>query len=288
MNLKALLQSAIPGWEGKLAVHHICYLGDGHVHRSVPYNATDPKIVAKKLALMQSIGVDTVICTWQGPWATSCHEDMLMTAAKCSELGMTFALLLDPGGMQKWTSGLTAAQITANVEAALSDPGTQAVLNGDSCVPEKYILDFNTGATLATLATAFPTLSFLAQSTGFSWPMIPWNQSSYASMNANSLMQIPGICSYFNDAGQPLPVGVQTEAAWISGGSQRNWANSVWGGGARILEHQGGQFLQLQLPTISKTAPYIAVVTWDDYDEQSSGPLEYAVALENGVNWSVL
>lgn len=284
MNLKSLLFDR--GYTGRIAVHHICYLGDGHVHRSVPYNALSPKVVAKKLQLMQGAGVDTVIATWQGPWAVSGHQDMLMTAAKCSELGMRFMLLLDPGGMQRWTSGLTSGQITANVTQALYDPGTQAVLSGDSYVPERYILDFNTGASLSTLAAQFPTLTFLQQNLGFSWPMIPWNASGYAAVNANPQMRIPGVCSYFNDAGQPLPVGVQTQAQWVAAGSQRDWASSVWGGPARILEHQAGQFLESQLAAVPLTAPYVAWVTWDDYDEQSSGPMEYMVALENGVDWS--
>ena len=75
MTSKQLVQTAIPGWQGRLAAHHVGYLADGHVHRAVPYNATDPKVVAKKLELMQSDGVDIVIETWQGVYAQSCNLD---------------------------------------------------------------------------------------------------------------------------------------------------------------------------------------------------------------------
>lgn len=287
MTFKQMLQQQVKGWAGKLAVHHVGYLSDGHVHRGVPYNNVDPKVIKQKLELMQSIGVDTVITTWQGPWAVNCHEDAMLTCEFCEEFGMTFALLLDPGGMQKWQSGLTQTQITANVQAALSDPGAQAMVNSDAYVSEKYVLDFNTGASLVQLEADFP-LNFIEQNVGFSWPMIPWNQSGYAAMNALATMKIPGICAYFNDAGQPLPVGVSTQAAWVAAGSQRDYSKSVWGGPARVLDHQGGQFLFNQLGTIQASAPYIAVVTWDDYDEQSSGPLEAVVAAAAGVNWFAL
>lgn len=285
MNLKSVIQSFLPGWQGKLAVHHVGYLGDGHVHRSVPYNALNPDIIFKKASLMQELGVDTVITTWQGPWATACHKDAMAWSALCKELGMTFALLLDPGGMQKWTAGLTPAQITANVVEALNDPGTQVMLHRNSYVPEMYVLDFNTGADLVSLTSSFPGLHFLPQSTGFSWPMIPWNQAGYVAMNSNPAMKIPGVCGYFNDAGMPLPKGIQSESEWAAQGSKRDYSQSVWGGPARILEHQSGEFLISQLYSIQKTSPYIAVVTWDDYDEQSTGPLEAWAAVLNGIDW---
>src|ERR1017187_3395110 len=151
MNSKQMVQAAIPGWTGRLAAHHVGYLADGHVHRAVPYNATDPKVIAKKLELMQGDGVDVVIETWQGPWATSCHLDATLTAAMCATMGMEFALLLDPWCAKLSAKGQTA-NFTANVPAALQYASTQTMLNGSNYVPEKYILDFGTGADLGALA----------------------------------------------------------------------------------------------------------------------------------------
>lgn len=297
MNLKSLLQAQIPNWIGKLAVHHVGYLGDGHVHRAVPYPANDPKIVTQKLLLMQSIGVDVVIETWQGPWAPACHQDALLFSSGCTKLGMQFALLLDPGGMRKWASNPTQAQITSNVEAALKDSGTQSMLNASSYISPKYILDFNTGANLTTLASAFPSLKFLAQGQGFSWVSIPnvtdstlRNQaavSNLKSQHANPNMTIASFCESFDDSGMPLPAGVQSQSVFDAAGGKRDLTQSVWGGPARILESFSGQFMQQQLATIPPTVPIIACVTWDDYDEQSSGPLERIVAFTQGVNLSV-
>lgn len=300
MNSKQLVQQVLPGWTGKLAAHHIGYLGDGHVHRAVPYTATDPKVIAAKLGLMQADGVDVVIETWQGPWATSCNQDAITTSQMCAKLGMEFALLLDPGGMQKWQSGLTEAQITANVVAALTAPTTVAMLNNPAYVTNKYILDFNTGANLVQLAADFPSYKFLAQGAGFSWIAIPptsitdspaknaWAVANLAAQHANPAMTIASFCAGFNDSGMPLPQGVQSQATFDADGGVRDLTQSVWGGPARILESFAGMFSQQQIATINPTTPIVAILTWDDYDEQSSGPREKVLAETSGINWSSL
>jgi hypothetical protein len=297
MNSKQLIQSVIPNWNGRLAAHHVGYLGNGAVHRGVPYNATDPKVVAKKLSLMQSDGVDIVIETWQGIYAQSCNLDAGLTAAMCVEFGMQFMLLLDP-----WCAKLNAGGVispsTANVTASLLAASTQAIINSSCYAPEKYVLDFNTGADLTTLAFQLPSLKFLAMNQGFSWITIPTitdsplrNAAAVANLAAqhnNPAMKVASFCSSFDDSGMPLPAGVSTQAAFDAAGGQRDLTQSVWGGPARILESFSGELALQQLATIPATMPIIAMITWDDYDEQSSGPREKILAEEQGVNWAAL
>lgn len=298
MTSKELVQKALPTWNGRLAAHHVGYLADGKVHRAVPYVATNPKVIAQKLALMQSDGVDIVIETWQGPWAASCNLDAILTCALCADLGMQFCLLLDPW-CAKLNSKGQSNDYTNNVIAALQYPSTQAMLNASSYLPEKYVLDFTTGADLAVLGKAFPTLRFLEQNNGFSWIAIPpasitdsplknaWAVSNLKAQHANPAMKIASFCDSFNDSGQPLPVGVPTQAAFDAAGGNRNWDVGVWGNvPARVLESFEGQFAQQQLATINPATPIVAILTWDDPDEQSSGPREKVLAEENGIVWA--
>lgn len=300
MTSKELVQKTLPTWNGRLAAHHMGYLADGKVHRAVPYVATNPKVIAQKLALMQSDGVDIVIETWQGPWATSCHLDATLTCAMCAQLGMQFCLLLDPWCARLNSKG-QSTDYTGNVTAALQFASTQTMLSASSYVPEKFVLDFNTGADLVALGKAFPTLRFLEQGNGFSWIAIPppsitdsplknaWAISNLKAQHANPAMKIASFCDSFNDSGQPLPVGVQSQTAFDAAGGNRNWNVGVWGNvPARVLESFEGQFAEQQLATINPETSIVAILTWDDPDERSSGPREAIVAEERGVDWSTL
>jgi hypothetical protein len=299
MTSKELVRQSIPGWEGRLAAHHVAYLGDGHVHRDVPYNATDPKVIAKKLDLMQSDGIDIVIATWQGIYATSCNLDATLMSAACAQRGMQFALLLDPWCAKLSYSG-SNTNYTQNVTTSLQAASTQTMLNASSYMPEKYVLDFNTGANLAALGKTFKTLNFLAMGVGFSWIAIPpttitdspaknaWAVANLKSQHANPAMKIASFCDGFNDSGMPLPAGVQSQAAFDAAGGVRDLTQSVWGGPARILGGFAGLFAQQQLATIPVSMPVVTILTWDDHDERSSGPREAQVAKEYGINWPSL
>jgi hypothetical protein len=281
-----------PDFKGRLAGHHVCYLGDGHVHRALPYNANDPAIVAKKVGLMQSNGFNINIGTWQGPWATACHAEAQLTAAQCAADGLQFALLLDPGGMQRWRANQSTAQITANTVQALNDAGTQKILHAANYIPEKYVLDFNTGADLTHLKSVFPALNFLKMGEGFSWPSIPSITESKArnlacvanlkGQNAHTNMKIPGLCFGFNDSGQPLPVGVQSQTNFDLAGGVRDYSKGTWGNPARILEGFGGLFFQQQL-AVTPAKDIWAIVTIDDVDEQTA--IEERMAEAAGLVW---
>ena len=315
-NWKAVIQAALPGWKGLLAGHHVSYLANGNVHRGVPYVATNLAVMKQKLALMQAAGFDIVLSTWQGIYAPSSNLDVVMMAPLCADYGMKFAFVLDPWCAKLSAKGTTAPS-TANVAASLAAASTQAILNGSTYLSPKYILDFGTGANLSTLAGQFKNLVFLAKNQGFSWITIPTEPNSTTpitnstlrnaaaisvlkAQNGNPAMKIPSVCTEFNDAGQPLPPGVSTQSAFNAAGGARNYAQSVWSPynsaqpesetnpsqPARVMESFAGQFFLQQLAVTPVSAPIIAIVTIDDYDEQSSGPLEKRLAEEAGLVWA--
>jgi hypothetical protein len=295
MDLKDTIRKVLPTWNGRLACHHVGYNANGQVHRAIPYNANSPAVIAQQVEMMQDAGIDVVVITWQGTLAAACNTNAMLFAAACADVGMQFALLLDPWCAKLAPTGGSNTNYTANVIASLKASTTQAMLNSSAYLPEKFVLDFNTGANLAVLGTTFPTLKFLAQGSGFSWISIPTITDSVArnasavanlkSQHANAAMKVASVCFSFNDAGQPLPVGVSTQAQFEAAGGNRNYANSTWGGPSRILDSFAGQFGQQQLATINPATPIIAIITWSDYEEQSSGPFEKVLAEQSGIVW---
>lgn len=278
------------GKEMKLLAHVMPWFGDGNIHRMNSYLSNDPYVIARQLDVMQKTkingsSIDGVILTWQGPLAPFQHSTAEQMVVQCGERGLLFALLMDP-----WIAKIGTGTPTQLVTNALNDPTTQAIINAPAYLPEKYVLDFTTGADLATLGTMFPTLKFLAQKQGFSWPdwnsALPnsgqqnaWCISDLQSQNASAAMKIPAVFRGFNDAGQPTPVGVAL-SAWTG---TRNYSESVWGGNpARVLDTQGGSLFFDSWDAIPKSAGYAAFVTWNDYDEGTE--IESAAAMFAGVN----
>src|ERR1700723_3307192 len=218
---------------------------------------------ASTIAGMRIAGV---LMTWQGPLVAFQHSTAVEMCAQCAERGMLFGLVLDP-----WCAKTGPGTLTTNVQNALLNSTTQAMLNSTAYLPEKFVLDFSTGADLATLGAAFPSLKFLAQNTGFSWISIPSgtmtsdarNAAAVANLkvqNANPAMQIPGVCREFNDAGPRTPPG---EGLANRTGTRDN-TQSVWGGApARVLDNQGGNFFYAQLAVTPMTAPSLGLITWN-------------------------
>jgi hypothetical protein len=82
----------------------------------------------------------------------------------------------------------------------------------------------------------------------------------------------------FMDAGMPTPPGIDSNpSAWTG---TRDYSSSVWGPSyncgvnpasgampARVLDSQGGKLFFDYFATVPGAAPYLAVVTWNDYDE---------------------
>lgn len=262
----------------KLLVHMMPWFGDGSIHRMDRYISNDPKVITQQLNCMQAttiagMRVGGVIMTWQGVLAKFQHSTTLEVSKQCNDRGLLFALLIDP-----WCAKLGSNGATINVQNSIQDPSVQGMLNSPYYIPEKYILDFNSGARLDLLSQSFPTLNFLPKNKGFSWINIPastsFNVSSkdknalavmdLISQHSNPLMKIPSICKEFKDAGAPTPPASKLPT-WAG---VRDYSLSVWGDQpCRNLDNQGGNFLQDQLLTIPYAFKYLAYVTWNDYDE---------------------
>jgi hypothetical protein len=274
----------------KLLVNVMPWFGDGHIHRMDRYISNDPATITKQLNVMQAstingMRISGVLMTWQGPLAAFQHQTALNMCQQCSQRGMLFGLVMDP-----WCAklGITSDR-TTNVQNALDNATTQTMLNSPAYLPEKFVCDFNTGANLVTLATAFPKLKFLQFGTGFSWPTINMNipnsdarnlacVNSLKQQNASKLMMIPGICPKFNDAGMPSPKGVQL-GSWSGA---RDYTTSVWGDQpARVLDGHGGNFFFDQLAVTPMTCPYLGDVTWNDYDEGTA--IEQDLSISCGI-----
>lgn len=263
----------------KLLVHVMGWFGDGQIHRQDSYVSNNAQTIANQINVMKSarifgLPVSGVIMTWQGPLATFQHSAAQQWCTQCQQRGLLFGLLMDPWIAKLGSPGNATVDIN-NVINALNDPTSQAMLNSSCYLPEKFVLDDNTGVNLTTLAGSFPTLKFLAQGTGFAWPSINMGIANSDSRNAacvsnlqaqhsNSLMKIAAVGLGFNDAGQPTPSGV-TLAAWTG---TRDLTQSVWGGQvSRYLDTHAGKLFFDQFATVPGGAPYLAYVTWNDYDE---------------------
>lgn len=260
----------------KLLVHMMPWFGDGNIHRMTAYNSNNPKTITRQLDCMQATEIsgkriEGVIVTWQGIFAKFQHAAMLEINKQCTERGMLFALLIDP-----WCAKLGGNGPTANVIQSLHDSAVQTLINGsDYYLPEKFVLDFNSGANLSQLVAAFPEMNFLSLGSGFGWPRIDMtiadsmkrNAASIADLvkqNANTAMKIPAICKGFMDAGKPIgpPSSPFTGA--------RDYSQSVWGGPTRVLDTQAGTYFMDTFNTLDISDPYCAVVTWNDYDEMTA------------------
>lgn len=257
------------------------WFGDGNIHRVNSYVSNDPAVIDRQITVLQGTKIQNeiirgVIMTWQGPFASFQHSTVTQWCTQCEARRMLFVLLMDP-----WIAKINSTgDPTTTTINALNDPSSQAMFNNPAYIPEKYVLDFNTGANLATLASHFPSLHFLQQGVGFSWPSINMsipnpvsrNASSVSNLNSqnqNAGMKIPGFLGLrFDDSGYPTPAGVSL-ANWTG---TRDYNSSVWGGGNRVLEDQGGklpldQWGVTQNPSIPSSVPYAAIVTWNDHDE---------------------
>lgn len=279
----------------QLLVHVMPWFGDGNIHRMNRYVSNQAAVIQQQINVIRATRIQGriisgVILTWQGPLAAFSHSAVTQWSSLCTQNNMLFCLLLDPWIAKLGSPGNATPQ-AINVINALNDPSSQAMLNAPSYVPEKFVLDFNVSGGQFNMQTAvapsFPSLTFLEQGAGFSWPSINMtipnsnsrNAASVAqlkSQNSNAAMRIPGICMGFDDTGMPTPPGT-TSATWTG---TRDWNTSVWGtnlasaGGpvARVLDAQGGNFFYDQVdPAVTPLgAPYWGYVTWNDYDERTA------------------
>lgn len=273
------------GFNGHVATHVMPWHGEPtHIHRCA-YYSNNPATVSQQLDLMELVGIDTVLLTWQGARVPFGQSTFLELSKQCAARGMLFGLVLDPGvGKYFLKPGESKEQA---IISSLTDPAVQNVLNGPAYLPEKYILDFSTGADFSQVAPSVPGFSFLSWHVGFSWPNTMMgstqltNAQSLAQVqkdNAKSTMMVPGLMPNFNDGGYPLPPGVKPAA--FTG--TRDFTHSVWSQStpARALDNVSGSFFFDQLAITPKKAPYVALITWNDYEEGTA--IEHWVSILTG------
>lgn len=251
LSLKTALNAT--GWNGLLLTHVMGWFGDSHYHPMTRYRSNDPYTIHKQLDVMQAVGIDGVILTWQGVTVNPLlHQTACEMSFQCAERGMKFILLLDP-----WISK-GSTNLEQPIIDSLNDSSTQHILNSPSYVPEKYVLDFGTGANFSTISKTLPNLQFLMRHTGYSWPEITNTLQTLTADNANPAMKIPGLCLKFFDGGLPNAQGVI------------DYNTQTWGSGvARSIEDQAGNFFHDQVAVTPKAAPYAAIVTWNDFNERT-------------------
>jgi hypothetical protein len=299
LNFKQSLQANIIGWNGKALAHMQGWFGETElingvatpkVHRVNRYLSNDPKVVKAQLDVMQAVGFDGITVDWQGALVNPfLHAATIALWEGCMEHQMLFCLMLDPW-IAKQQPNPTQAVITQ-----LQSVDCQRMLNSPCYLPEGFIIEFDLAAsavvTVATVQAAMPNNPLLSWHTGFSWPNIPSGQPFNPQNPANAIaalgvdnvkptMKIAGVNVFFNDGGNPLPVGVM--APQFTG--TRDYNTSVWGastGANRVFDHQAGNYFFDQLAVTPATVPYIGLATWNDSDEQTG--VEHVLAAFSGV-----
>lgn len=267
------------GWNGIGFVHLMGWFGSpGHYYPMTAYQSNNPLTIGKQLSLYHKAGVGGVCLTWQGVTVNPfLHQVAIEMSQQCAEREMLFALCLDPWICKTPVAGKTKEQVVA---ASLNDPTVQTILNSPSYIPEKYILDFGTGANLVTLGSMFPKLNFLAQNTGFAWPPIQDPIPSIGHMNNLVTMRCPAFFSRFFDGGVPSTAPA-LQAATRGGGAGKDYNASQWStpgsNDSRCIESQAGNVAILSAATIPITSKYAFYVTGNDYSERTE--IESALAL---------
>lgn len=259
------------GWTGSGLVHVMGWFGNaGHTFPMTVYNSNNPLTISKQLTIMQKCGVSGAILTWQGVTVSPyLHSVAVEMSQQCSERGMLFALLMDPWICETPVPGKTKEQL---IQASLNDPSVQTILNAPSYLPEKYVLDFNTGANLSTLGLMFPKLTFLAQNTGFAWSPIQNAVTGTSNQNNLPSMKMPVICSSFDDSGSPttnpaLANPGRGDDAGLDCNTSR-WSNPGTND-ARRIENQAGTIGLSMAASIPITSKYACYMTWNDYTERT-------------------
>lgn len=280
VSLKNVLWRA--GIQGKLLAHVMVWFGDGNVHRMNAYQSNSPAVMVEQLDLMQAVGIEGVIVTWQGAQKKFSHEASIELCMQCGERKMLFGILLDPAVVKP---GPTKEQA---MTTALADPGFLAMYKSSSYLPQKYLLDYSTGTDYSKVMLPNGAQVLMNQK-GFAWP------NAYDGDNAKSLqelrdvnglstMKLPAVCGGFLDAGFPQPKGVKPEH-FTGTRDYRLW---VWDEtkNARAIDNQAGQFFQQTMATVQPASEYVCLVTWNDYDEGTTW--EHFIAWLTGTNWDVV
>lgn len=240
-----------------LLAHYVYWYGKPNTtHAMNRYVSTDPDVIGDQLSSIQNLGIQGIIALTYGAKASPfIHQAVMEACRQCSERKMLFALCFDPWTVKDLVTGnlLPSPQREQAYIAALAHPDTQTMLNSRCYLPERYVLDFSTGANLAVVAAGagVGNITFLAKHIGFSWPEKTNTMAVLKSDNANPGMKIPGLCPQFNN-GAP---------------SDRNKDIQDLNQPCTVLESQAGNFWWDQVALLPASAKYAQVITANDYTE---------------------
>jgi hypothetical protein len=174
---------------------------------------------------------------------------------------MLFALCVDPWAMGTSKAAITQDQKNTKWTALL---GLAAkYFKSPAYLPEKYIIDFATGADIPTVIRQNPGFQILQTYKEVAWPKVSANLDSKANLiQQNATAVIPGIMHSFSDYDPKTP------------------ANSIWGATpARKIDGQDGQLELDVVKSLPPTAQYAQDITWNDYFERTHRERTIATAM---------
>jgi len=237
----------------KNLAHVVTFFGKpgGKTASGVNYNSNDLRVIDTQLELIQRSMHDGVIVLWYGdvdPYINEACENFLFL---CEKRQMLFALCVDP-----WAMGANKATMTVDqkntkwtVLLGLAKP----FFSSPAYIPEKYIIDFATGADIPTVIKQNPGFQILRTYVEVAWPKVSAGLDSKANLiQQNSTAIIPGVMHSFSDYDPKTP------------------ANSIWGGPARRIDGQDGLFeLDVMKAPVGPQATYRQRITFNDYFERT-------------------
>lgn len=287
-NIKQMLVAA--GWQPsqvngqtvapKLLAHWMNWFGDSHYHPMNRYTSSNNLTIGRQLDVMQAVGVDGVIVTWQGTNNALGQTATLAMATQLAERGMILVLLADPWLMNNQQHG------EQQVIAQLTSQAGLSMLQSPAYIPEGYFLDFTNNlfdhqTVINAVQPYLPSFNILSRHTGYSWPEIENTLNALRTDNQNSTMKIPGLYYKFMDGGLPSVIcpGDNPVPASRGDGQGNDYNTQTWGRSgtdtiltlpSRVIEDQAGNNFFDALGVTPLTSKYIALVTWNDYNERTA------------------
>lgn len=241
-------------------------------HPMCAYDSNNPLTIGKQLTAMQRNGIAGVILTYQGPGA-SMPDTATEMCQQCAERGMLFALLLDP-----WIAKIGPGTPEQRMTAALNHPDVIKMFHSPAYLLEGYLLDFNTGVdwTKVTVpAIASGPRPVLGLGTGFTWSHDAGDVDPIVALRnayAQHPIKIGSLCMSFFDGGAPLPPPLDRSKPFDPVNAvnvdfqKQNWGT---GGSTRYTPDRAGNYFFDQLAITPATLKYVAIETWNDYNERT-------------------
>lgn len=150
--------------------HVVLWHGKDGAPSLTGYDSRNPSTITHQLQAMRALGGDGagLIALTYGPTVSPfIHEACMNICGQANALGMPFALCFDP-----WTVK-TATNKDAAMIAALQNPDIQFLLNCDSYLPGKPVLDFATGCDAKTVMASVPGVGYWMNGVDYDWVRIP-------------------------------------------------------------------------------------------------------------------